>query len=420
MYKGSLLSADTERLAADLERLATYTLPNEAGWSRPLFSEPYTDSRRWVAARMTDAGLETHVDRAGNIVGRLPGRVLGPPLVTGSHTDTVLGGGRFDGVVGVLGGIEVARLLRESGHTLQHDLLVVDFLGEESNPYGYSCLGSRAAVGELHSGDLDRRNAEGETLGQAIRSVGLDPDGFARPGWAADPIHAYVELHVEQGPTLERAGKEIGVVTAIAGIERLLAAFTGRADHAGTRPMGDRRDALVAAAKAVLTVEREGCGAPVHAVATTGNLHVSPGSVNVVPDEVKLWAEFRSTDAQWLSGVRGRVTAEIARLAAESGVDEILDWVIDNTITPTHPSLQEEIGHVAENLGHAWMPVPSGATHDAAHLARRCRTGMIFIPSKDGRSHCPEEWTDIDDIARGTNVLAETLCRLDASNLDRQ
>lgn len=409
------LAPDAERLWSDLNELADLRDDTAPGWTRRVFSEPYRASRGWVAARMRDAGLEVTTDPAGNIVGRLVGRHGGPPLVTGSHTDTVRGGGRFDGVVGVLGAIEVARRLRETGTRLDHDLLVVDFLGEEANPYSGTCLGSAAACGVLSAADLDRTDARGGRLGDAVAGFGLDPAAMIAPTWAGGPLHGYVELHVEQGATLERAGVGVGVVTAIVGIERFLARFTGRSDHAGTRAMDDRRDALVAAAKAVLAVEREGCGAPVHAVATAGNLLVEPGADNVVPGSAVLSAEFRSVDAGWLSGVRGRVTAEIARLAAENGVEALLDWAADNDVVPMAPSVQDSAGQAADALGLPWMAFPSGAGHDAAHLAARCPAGMIFIPSRDGRSHCPEEWTDQADVAAGVHVLTATLARMDAA-----
>lgn len=409
------LAPDAARLWTDLHELSELRDDAAPGWTRRVFSEPYRAARDWVAARMRDAGLTVTTDPAGNIIGRLPGRHGGPPLVTGSHTDTVRGGGRFDGVVGVLGAIETARRLQETGTRLDHDLLVVDFLGEEANPYSGTCLGSQAACGVLSAADLDRADAHGAGLGDAVAGFGLDPAAMLAPTWASGPLHGYVELHVEQGATLERAGVGVGVVTAIVGIERFLARFTGRADHAGTRAMDDRRDALVAAAKAVLAVEREGCGAPVHAVATAGNLLVEPGAGNVVPGATVLSAEFRSVGRQWLSGVRGRVTAEIARLAAENGVQAVLDWTADNDVVPMATSVQNLAGQAADALGLPWMAFPSGAGHDAAHLAARCPAGMVFVPSRDGRSHCPEEWTDQADIAAGVHVLAATLTRMDAA-----
>ncbi|PSK99406.1 N-carbamoyl-L-amino-acid hydrolase [Murinocardiopsis flavida] len=405
---------DADRLWADLTALAAYADPDLAGWSREVFTDPYRAARAWVRALMADAGLATSVDAVGNITGRLPGtHGGGPPIVTGSHTDTVRGGGRFDGIVGVLGGIEVARRLRETGTRLRRDLVVVDFLGEEANGYGISCMGSRALAGTLTAAHLDRRDAAGDRLGDAMARFGADPAASLGIAWRGG-VHAFVELHVEQGPLLEREGAEVGVVTAIAGIERLLATFAGRSDHAGTTPMGERADALTAAAEAVLTVEREGCGAPVHGVATTGRIEGATGAFNIVPDRARIWAELRSVDPGWLGGVRRRVAERIAADAARRGVETGIEWLNDQPPVPADRAVQDVIGGAADGLGASWAPVPSGAGHDAAHLARLGPMGMVFIPSRGGRSHCPEEWTDPAQIATGVHVLGDTIVRLDA------
>jgi beta-ureidopropionase / N-carbamoyl-L-amino-acid hydrolase len=409
------LEPQSDRLAADLEELATFRDEAMTGWSRQVFSEPYRDSRDWIRRRMVGAGLETHVDAAGNIVGRLAGEQSGSPaLMTGSHTDTVAGGGRFDGIVGVLSGIEVARRLRETGTRLRHDLVVVDFLGEEANDFGISCMGSRAIAGSLTAAHLDCEDASGVRLGDAMRRFGCDIDAALSLGWASGSLHAYVELHVEQGPLLERDRTAIGIVTAIAGIERILVHFTGRADHAGTMPMDDRKDALAAAAAAVLIVEREGCGAPASSgVATTGRIESGPGAMNVVPDRASIWAELRSTDRVWLQGARRNVVEQIAAEAERRGVHQLTDWLNDQDPVPTHQLIQDRIGSSAQRLGHSWKAVPSGAGHDAAHLAHLGPMGMIFIPSIGGRSHCPEELSTSEDLAAGAHVLAATLVALD-------
>ncbi|WP_028935776.1 M20 family metallo-hydrolase [Pseudonocardia spinosispora] len=411
------LQPSPDRLGADLDELATVREPTRAGWTRTVFSEPYRSSREWVASRMRAAGLRVETDGAGNIVGVLPGRVpSAPALVTGSHTDTVEAGGRFDGVVGVLGSIEVVRMLRENDIELDRDLLVVDFLGEESNEFGLSCLGSRALAGELTTDHLDRRDRDGVRLGERYAEFGLEPSGvleaaarFAGRG----ALHRYLELHVEQGPVLEQRGTAIGVVTAIAGIHRLVADFVGRADHAGTAPMAARRDALVAAAEAVLAVRQQGCGAPVHGVATTTRLDAPPGSPNVVPARIRMYAEMRSVDVGWLSDAQRRLGEEISLRAAEHGVDADLTWSVDNECLPADADVQQVITAAADSLGVGWEALPSGATHDAVHIARLCPMGMIFVPSRDGRSHCPEEWTDLEDISTGIRVHAEALLELD-------
>jgi N-carbamoyl-L-amino-acid hydrolase len=341
-----------------------------------------------------------------------------PALVTGSHTDTVESGGRFDGIVGVLGALEMVRQFAEHDIRLERDLLVLDFLGEESNEFGLSCLGSRALAGELTAAHLDRRDYQGDRLGDRYAAFGIDPSGvLAASAWTETrPFHRYVELHVEQGPLLEERGVSIGVVTAIAGIERMLATFAGRPDHAGTMPMGDRRDALVAAAEAVLAVRREGCGAPTHGVATTSRLSSEPGSPNVVPGTVRMQAEMRSVDSDWLSSAMRRLTEEIRLKAAGYGVDVEVEWSRDNERVPASPAVRDVISGEADALGITWEPVPSGATHDAVHMARLCPMGMIFVPSKGGRSHCPEEWSELDHIRTGIQILGATIMELDRTH----
>ncbi|MGV9351548.1 M20 family metallo-hydrolase [Streptomyces spiralis] len=417
--KPDKLTAVPERIEADLTELSRIRDPDSNGWTRTVFSEPYQASRAWMRTRMTNAGLDVHPDSAGNLVGVLPGRnPAARPLVTGSHTDTVRGGGRFDGIVGVLGALEVVRQLIENDIQLERDLLVIDFLGEESNGFGLSCLGSRALAGELSAADLDRKDHRGTRLGDRYADFGLDPSDVlaACSGWAtARRPHRYVELHIEQGPLLEERNVPIGVVTAIAGIERMLATFTGRPDHAGTMPMADRRDALVAAAEAVLTVRQQGCDAPVHGVATTSRLVSEPGSPNVVPGVVRMQAEMRSVDPGWLSAAQLRLAEEIKLKAEACGVGVDIEWSTDNECRPASPAVHETISSTADAMGIAWEPVPSGATHDAVHIARLCPMGMIFVPSRGGRSHCPEEWSDLNHIATGIQLLGRTLVELDGA-----
>lgn len=411
-----LLAPDADRVAATIASLAgAFTESAEPGWTRRVFSEAYRSSREWTLALMRDAGLEARIDPAGNVVGVLPGRNRAArPLMTGSHTDTVHGGGRFDGIVGVIGAVEVARRLRESGQLLERDLVVVDFLGEEANPFGVSCVGSRSIAGLLDAEHLERVDEDGRRLGDVMAAFGLDPAAALAQAWAPGSLHGYVELHVEQGPVLQASGTSIGVVTAIAGIERLFARFTGRADHAGTMPMTMRHDALAAAAASVVAIEREGCGAPVHGVSTVGRFESGPGAFNVVPDEARVWAEMRSTEGEWLTGARRRVVDAIGAEASQRGVDLVVEWLNDQEPVRADPLVQDVIGTAADSLGLTWQAIPSGAGHDAAHLAHLGPMGMIFVPSIGGRSHCPEELSETRDIAEGIHVLAATLAQMDA------
>jgi N-carbamoyl-L-amino-acid hydrolase len=402
---------DAARLQGDLAALAEFRDPGSPGWTRRVFSEPYVRSRDWVTARMRDAGLEVTCDAAGNLVGRRSGKARGA-LVIGSHTDTVSGAGRFDGPLGLLAAIEVARCVRDSGRELRHELRVVDFLGEEPNDFGLSCIGSRAIAGTLTAEQLAVRDPDGRTLAEAIRTVGGDPERIGEATWARTELSAFVELHIEQGPVLADAGVPLGVVSGIAGIERVLATFTGRSDHAGTTPMDARHDALCAAAEAVLAVERLASAGG--GVGTAGRIEARPGALNVVPEQVRLWAELRSVDAGWLDRTRHSFDQSAAESGARRGVSTTVQ-----RLTRTEPVMCSEVVRAAmtqaiTELGLRYLSLPSGAGHDTVQMAALGPSGMLFVPSLGGRSHCPEEWTAPEHVEAGVAALLATVLALDA------
>jgi N-carbamoyl-L-amino-acid hydrolase len=396
--------------------LAEFREPDQPGFTRRTFSEPYQRSRAWVKELMEAAGLQVRTDPTGNLIGELQGEA--PELsqiAVGSHTDTVAGGGRFDGMVGVIGAIEVARLIRQGGQRLRHPLLVADFLGEEPNRFGLSCLGSRAVAGQLTPGHLLRPDESGETLISALLERGSRPADLSEGLWQPERLHCYLELHIEQGSRLQRAGIALGVVTAIAGIHRAVITVSGRPDHAGTTAMNERRDALAGAAEVVLLVERlareQGEGGS--GVGTVGRLEVSPGASNVVPGEARAWAEFRSIEPAWLQDRHLALDAGVAELAARRDLGVSIDWVSAEPPVACSEGVRQAIREALEGLGQPSLELPSGASHDAAHVAHLCPMGMIFIPSRDGRSHCPEEWTEPEEVALGVAALLATVLRLD-------
>jgi len=400
-----LPAPDLARVADDLETLSSFRDPQAPGWTRRVFSRFDQAGRGWVAGKMEEAGLNVKTDTAANLIGTLPGTAgLPGGIVTGSHTDTVHGGGRFDGIIGVLGAIEAVRCLRQSGVELSHDLVVVDFLGEEPNDFGLSCLGSRAIVGALEESHLALEGPDGSSLAEALESVGGRPSALAEARWR-DDLHCYVELHIEQGPVLESTRVPIGVVTAIAGIHRFLAHLVGQPDHAGTTPMSLRRDALAGAAEAALAVERLAAGG----VATVGRLEVRPGAMNVVPAEADLWVEARSSEEAWLAEFARLVVEEIDGIGARRQLDTSINWLSRAAPVPATDWVAAAVGQAAAAQGLETLSIPSGAGHDASHMARLGPMGMIFVPSRAGRSHCPEEWTDVEDIAKGIGVLAGTV-----------
>jgi beta-ureidopropionase / N-carbamoyl-L-amino-acid hydrolase len=403
---------NSARIQADLGALAEFRDPDQPGWTRRVFSEPYIRSREWVAARMRDAGMRVERDAAGNVIGTLDGTGGGPALATGSHTDTVSGGGRFDGPVGVLGSIEVARCIGESGRRLKHDLRVIDFLGEEPNDFGISCVGSRAVAGQLTLEHLALREPDGRSLAEALTACGGVPSRIGEAAWAEGDVKAFVELHIEQGPVLEQAGIPIGVVSGIAGIERIQVTFTGQADHAGTTPMGSRHDALCAAADAILAIERlasDGGG-----IGTAGRIESLPGALNVVPGHVDLWAEFRHTSRGWLETTRRGFEERAIAAGALRGVE-----VAVKTLSRTEPVVASEevraaMGEALLQIGLESLSLPSGAGHDTVQMARLGPAGMLFVASAGGRSHCPEEWTAPEHLEAGVNALLATLLVLDS------
>ena len=405
-----LPAVDLGRLQDDLERLAEFRDPDSPGWTRRVFSAPYVRSREWVAARMRDSGLQVTHDSAGNVIGTLAGG-SGPALVTGSHTDSVAGGGRFDGPLGVIGAIEVARCIRDGGLQLRHQLRVVDFLGEEPNDFSISCVGSRAVAGLLSAEHLALRDPSGRTLAEALVSCGGDPARIREAAWNGAEVGAFVELHIEQGPVLENAGIPLGIVSGIAGIERVLMTFTGQADHAGTVPMDARHDALCAAAEAVLAVES--LATEKGGVGTAGRIEALPGAFNVVPGHVRLWAEFRSTEVDWLDSRRRRLEQSIVDAGRRRGVAVAIE-----TLSRTEPVVASDLVRAAmaeaiAGLGLESMSLPSGAGHDAVQMAKLGPAGMLFVPSAGGRSHCPEEWTAPEHLETGVAALLATLLVLD-------
>jgi N-carbamoyl-L-amino-acid hydrolase len=409
------LPVNAARIAEDIDALARLTEPGRP-WTRRVFSPLFLEGRAYIEARMRAAGLETRIDAAGNLIGRRAGGGEARAVfMLGSHSDTVPDGGRFDGIAGVVVALEVARSLAERGVVLAHDLEIVDFLAEEVSPFGVSCIGSRGMSGQMPETWLTRRNESG-ALGDALASVGGDPAAVLR--LRPPEIAAFLELHIEQGPVLEREGRDIGLVTGIVGITRFEILVEGRPDHAGTTPMDARADALVAASDLVLKIRDQALRLsrePGHFAATVGEFAMAPNAANVVPGHVRLLIDARAERrpdmeafATWLDQVAENV-------ASEHGVAiSPLARVSDSHPVACDPHLFATLENAAKSAGATTRPLASGAGHDAAWIARVAPAAMIFVPSRDGRSHTPDEWTDNDAIARGAAVLFEAIIALDA------
>lgn len=407
---------DEARIRRRIDELAAFT-EAERPYTRRAFTDLYRQARTWLAEEFRSAGLEPALDAGGNLVGRRAGRRSGArALAAGSHIDTVVGGGRFDGVAGVVAALEAAQVLHESGVELEHPLFVYDFLSEEPSDYGAACVGSSALAGTLTPALLAGVGPGGESLATALARMGGAPTALAAPLPDAGRLAAFLELHIEQGPVLERERVPIGVVEGIVAIWRMEVTLRGRAGHAGTTPMALRRDALVGAAALVQDVwERaRAMGSASGLVATVGRLEVFPNGANVVPGEVRLVLEARSLDetevAAFLDETRRR-----ARERAEA-----LGLEIEAAVVDAAPAVRSDSRLVAaleaacDARGLRHRRLSSGAGHDAMQVAQVCPVGMIFIPCVDGLSHHPDERAAVGDVAAGAAVLLDALERLDA------
>lgn len=410
--RAALPSASSERIARRLERLATFVEPARP-YTRRAFTDAYAAARQWLAEEFRTEGLESALDAAANLVGRT-GDGDRPAIVLGSHIDTVVGGGRYDGMAGVVCALEVVSVLREAGTVLHHPLQVVDFLSEEPSDYGASCIGSRAMAGTLTARMLEGRNPDGETLAEAIARVGGRPGLLGTPLVQRPPL-AFIELHVEQGTQLEAARVPVGIVTGIVAVRRARCVFVGAAAHAGTTPMGSRHDALVAAARFVVAVHDEALHRAEREpfVATVGRLSVEPNAANVVPGRVELVLETRALDEASLDEFHAAMSTLAASFTDDAGVSLEVELVSTAAAAACDPKVRRVLREAAEQRGIGFVEPHSGAGHDAMQMALVAPMGMVFVPSRDGVSHTPEEHTDVEDLAAGANVLLSAVLALD-------
>lgn len=408
------LSIDPVRIECDIVDLADITEPGRP-WTRRSFTPLFLEGRALLDRRMQEAGLETRIDAAGNLLGLRKGQKPGlGAIMLGSHSDTVPDGGRFDGIAGVIAALEVARALADKEIVLDHDLVIADFLAEEVSAFGVSCIGSRGMTGQFPEGWLER-SSEGRTLAAAITDMGGQPSQIA--SLEMPSVSGFLELHIEQGPVLEREGTDIGIVTAIAGITRIELTFEGSPGHAGTTPMGARSDALVAASRFVIAVREAAmvlASQSGHFTATTGEFRMEPNAANVVPSRVRLLIDARAEHRPAMDAFLHWVNAEAARMNGMEGVGVPPPVVVsDNPPVPCDQGLLSILDDACTRLGASSRRMASGAGHDAAWIARKAPAAMIFVACREGLSHAPGEWAENDAIALGAEVLFEAVIALD-------
>lgn len=409
-------SADPTRLAADLEDFASISAPGP-GVSRLAYTDLERAAHDRFTTRMRSLGLSVGTDAAGNTIAELTGLDDARGAIgTGSHLDSVPQGGRFDGVAGVAVAMEVARLMVEGGITHSHRLRFVAFAAEEGARFGQPCIGSRLAAGLVTHADLEaKRDVAGVSIAEAMRSVGIDSALAATSPWRPEEWAAFVELHVEQGGVLEATGIPIGVVDLVSGSTRLLLSLSGTASHTGATPMALRADALTAAAEIVLTAESLANDVQHRGTrATVGRLDVLPGSVTTIPGRASMTVDIRDIDSD-----RQRSTAiEVVR-RSQAICDRRRVHLDVSVIGDTSPVvlpiwLRRIVCDATRQRGVAYRVMTSGASHDAQLISAITPAAILFVPSRAGLSHVPEEWSSTVDLALGAEVLLDTLCRVDA------
>ena len=401
---------DSDRLASRMEAIARVGARPEGAF-RTAGSDADLAARDAFTGWLEEAGFEVRTDLAGNLIGHLAGTDPSlPPLLTGSHLDSVPAGGNFDGVAGSIASLEAATAIAASGTPLRHPLEVVNFFNEENGK-----TGSRALAGEVTPDEMDLPVYAGLTLGQALARVGGSPERITEA--ALEPGHyaGFLELHIEQSPTLATEGIDIGIVEGIVGIRRFRVRVSGVANHAGTTAMGIRRDALVTAGRFLVAVHEETQAWPGRQVATVGRIEAHPGAPNVIPGAVDLTLEIRDLRMETIEALYQRFQELGRELARRNQTDITFEQYYLSRAAPCDPLFIDTLEAAAESLGVSNLRMPSGAGHDAQSIAVLAPVGMLFVPSRDGISHSPREFTSLSDIANGTRVLLESLRRLDGA-----
>ena len=408
------LTIDRDRLLSEIDALASFSDAEAPAVTRIVFTPTDLRARAWMKARCEDAGLTVRQDAVGNTFARWNGSNPAAPVVgTGSHIDAIPNAGKFDGVVGVLGGLEAVRALRESGFHPMHSIELLIFTSEEPTRFGIGCLGSRLLSASL-SPEAARKltDNDGATLDEVRRRAGFGSE-LEQVKLHSGYYKAFVELHIEQGPLLERQQVPLGIVTNIAAPASLRVLIEGSGGHAGGVLMPDRSDALCAAAEMILAIEEAArTSGAVDTVATVGICDVFPGAVNSIPSRVRLSVDIRDTDLQRRDRVVQTIETACHSIAMERGLSAKFELLNADAPANCAPAIVEALSQSCRKHNLEFLSMVSRAYHDSLFVARVAPVGMLFIPCRNGYSHRPDEYAAPEDIVRGTLVLAETLAAL--------
>ena len=412
------ITINKRRLLRDLNAVSRIGIGDHGSVTRLVFSIKELRSRQFLIHLMRQSGLQIHIDPIGNIFGRHNGaNAKAPAVLAGSHLDTVIHGGKFDGTMGVIGALEAVRTLKEQKVQLKSPVEVVCFVGEESSRFGYSTLGSSLVAGEVHSKDLlNASDAQGTKLEDILSSLGIHRRNLHSMKRDPATLKAYLELHIEQGPILEAKQKRIGVVTSIAAPTRFKVVFTGQADHSGTTPMEMRKDALVAGSELIVAVEkicrRYSRMEKGRVVGTVGALKIEPGVINAIPGKAELSVDIRSITAVAKNRAVRLVERKIREIARRRDLRVDILPIREEEPVPLDKRLVHLLKECCDARDIVYEVMPSGAGHDAMQMAKITPAAMLFIPSRRGISHSPLEWSEPEDICLGTQLLLDAMIRV--------
>lgn len=395
-----------ERLAQRLDEISQIGAAEGGGVTRIGYSEEEKQAKELVIGWMKEAGLEVTVDGAGNVFGRFEGAGEGPAVMSGSHLDTVPNGGNFDGVLGVLAALEVVETWKATGYVPPLPYEVAIFSDEEGSRFKAGLTGSQAFMGKWTDEKLDQlADIKGDNFDQVIERYGSDRASYLQPSSEGKNVGLFVEVHIEQGTVLEAHDQPVGVVNGIAGPAWLEVTFTGKAGHAGSTPMENRKDPVVAAGIFIQEVETLPRNVSQTAVATVGKLNVLPNGTNVIAQEVKLMVDIRDIDEEQRDSLVRLVSEAAERTAENRGIEVAWSLEYNAAPLPIREDMQAKLAGVLEKLDIKPVYIPSGAAHDTMILGEKIQVAMIFARSKNGISHNPEEWTTLDDCVQSVRVL---------------
>jgi len=408
------MRCDIDRFEKDFNEIRQFGLLENGGVTRLAFTNEGMQARKWLIGKMEEIGLNVSVGPFGNIKGTLEGEEDLPPVMVGSHIDTVPEGGHYDGIIGVLAGLEIARTIKERGKKTKRPFTVVNFSAEESSRFGMATSGSKVIQGNITVEKIKTlKDKDGISLYEALKECGYDPDNIEKAKIEKGGVHAFLELHIEQGPVLENKNIPIGIVTSIAAPTRFKVSVQGRADHSGNTPMNMRNDALAGAAEIITGVENiTSKEAGENTVGTVGFLDVTPNAMNVIPGKVDLGIDIRDINMDDKNRAVEKIKSLIGEISERRNLKIDYDVLCDDRPVDMSDKIISEISSTAEENDIQCIKMPSGAGHDAMNMAKITDAGMIFIPSRDGISHNINEFSEMKDIETGMNLLMKTVLKL--------